>query len=115
MVQTAGEDEQEAAAEAAEAFLAEELPEAMFGAPKAGAGMWASCLRIMHPTEGRTLDLVQFEQNEAVFRYMYLHVCNVQQCDLPTLYMYVYMYQSPWGQATTPVYAGGYMFFKQVD
>ena len=51
MVQTAGEDEQEAAAEAAEAFLAEELPETIFGAPKAGNGMWASCLRIMHPTE----------------------------------------------------------------
>ena len=51
MVQTAGEEEQEAAAEAAEAFLAEELPEAVFGAPKAGTGMWASCLRLMHPTE----------------------------------------------------------------
>ena len=51
MVQTAGDDEQEAAAEAAEAFLAEELPEAIFGAPKAGAGMWASCVRVMHPTE----------------------------------------------------------------
>ncbi len=70
MVQTAGEDEQEEAAEAAEAFLAEELPESIFGAPKAGAGMWASCLRVMHPTEGRTLDLVQFEQNEAAFRYV---------------------------------------------
>ena len=51
MVQTAGEDEQEAAAEAAETFLAEELPEATFGAAKAGSGMWASCLRVMHPTE----------------------------------------------------------------
>ena len=51
MVQTAGEDEQEAAAEAAESFLAEELPEATFGAAKAGSGMWASCLRVMHPTE----------------------------------------------------------------
>ena len=49
----AGEEEQEAAAEAAEAFLSEELPEAVFGSPKAGAGMWASCLRIMHPTEVR--------------------------------------------------------------
>ena len=50
-VGTAGEDEQEAAAQAAETFLSEELPEAVFGAPKAGPGMWASCLRIMHPTE----------------------------------------------------------------
>lgn len=51
MVGTAGEEEQEAAAEAAESFLSEELPEAVFGAAKAGPGMWASCLRIMHPTE----------------------------------------------------------------
>ena len=53
MVQMAGEEDQEAAAEAAEAFLAEDLPESMFGAVKAGAGMWASCLRVMHPTEVR--------------------------------------------------------------
>ena len=53
MVGTAGEEEQEAAAQAAENFLSEELPEPVFGAPKAGTGMWASCLRIMHPTEAR--------------------------------------------------------------
>ena len=69
MVRTAGEDEQVcvykginnkysdhysfqgAAAEAAEAFLSQDLPEAVFGAPKAGAGMWASSLRLMHPVE----------------------------------------------------------------
>lgn len=51
MVQSAGEDKQVAAARAAEAFLVEDLPENMFGAPKAGTGMWASCLRIMHPTQ----------------------------------------------------------------
>ena len=50
-MQTAGEYEEIAAAEAAEAFLAEELPEHVFGCPKAGAKMWASCLRVMHPTE----------------------------------------------------------------
>lgn len=48
---TAGEEEQEAAAQAAESFLSEELPETVFGAAKAGPGMWASCLRVMHPTE----------------------------------------------------------------
>ena len=53
MVQTAGEYEEIAAAEAAEAFLAEDLPEQVFGAAKAGARMWASCLRVMHPTEVR--------------------------------------------------------------
>lgn len=65
----AGEEEQEAAAEAAETFLSEDLPENVFGAVKAGAGMWASCLKIMHPTEGKTLELVQFQQNEAAFRF----------------------------------------------
>ena len=53
MVQSAGQEEQLAAAQAAEAFLAEDLPEGVFGAPKAANGMWASCLRIMHPTEVR--------------------------------------------------------------
>ena len=51
MVQSAGLEEQVEAAQAAEAFLAEDLPETVFGAPKAATGMWASCLRIMHPTE----------------------------------------------------------------
>ena len=52
MVQAAAtEEEQEAAAKAAEAFLREDLPEAVFGAPNAGPGMWASCLRLMHPTQ----------------------------------------------------------------
>ena len=51
MVGMAGEEEQEEAAQAAENFLSEELPETVFGAAKAGPGMWASCLRIMHPTE----------------------------------------------------------------
>ena len=68
MVQSASEEEQVAAAQAAEAFLAEDLPDHIFGSPKAGYGMWASCLRIMHPTLGKTLDLVQFEQNDAAFR-----------------------------------------------
>ena len=60
MVQTAGEYEEVAAAEAAENFLSEELPENIFGAPKAGAGMWASCLRVMHPTEVSWLYLKSF-------------------------------------------------------
>ncbi|CAI8056002.1 Splicing factor 3B subunit 3, partial [Geodia barretti] len=73
MVQMAGEEEQEAAAEAAETFLSEDLPENLFGAVKAGAGMWSSCLKVMHPTEGKTLELVQFQQNEAAFS---LAVCQ---------------------------------------
>ncbi len=49
----------------AEDFLNESLPEAVFGAPKAGAGMWASCLRVMDPVSGETVQHIAFEQNEA--------------------------------------------------
>lgn len=68
MVEAAGEDERELAAEMAAAFLNENLPEAIFGAPKAGAGQWASLVRLINPIQGTTLDLVQLEQNEAAFR-----------------------------------------------
>uniref|UniRef100_A0A673M240 Splicing factor 3B subunit 3 n=1 Tax=Sinocyclocheilus rhinocerous TaxID=307959 RepID=A0A673M240_9TELE len=64
MVEAAGEDERELAAEMAAAFLNENLPEAIFGAPKAGSGQWASLVRMINPIQGNTLDLVQLEQNE---------------------------------------------------
>ena len=67
MVEAAGEDEQEAAAEMAANFLSEDLPENIFGAPKAGAGQWASVIRILDPINGVTIDSVQLEQNEAAF------------------------------------------------
>uniref|UniRef100_A0A3B5M3Y8 Splicing factor 3b, subunit 3 n=1 Tax=Xiphophorus couchianus TaxID=32473 RepID=A0A3B5M3Y8_9TELE len=67
MVEAAGEDERELAAEMAAAFLNENLPEAIFGAPKAGAGQWASLVRLVNPIQGSTLDQVQLEQNEAAF------------------------------------------------
>ncbi|TNN71119.1 Splicing factor 3B subunit 3 [Liparis tanakae] len=67
MVEAAGEDERELAAEMAAAFLNENLPEAIFGAPKAGAGQWASLVRLINPIQGTTLDQVQLEQNEAAF------------------------------------------------
>uniref|UniRef100_A0A8C5BMP9 Splicing factor 3B subunit 3 n=1 Tax=Gadus morhua TaxID=8049 RepID=A0A8C5BMP9_GADMO len=57
MVEAAGEDERELAAEMAAAFLNENLPEAIFGAPKAGAGQWASLVRLINPIQGTTLDL----------------------------------------------------------
>lgn len=69
MVEAAGEDERELAAEMAAAFLNENLPEAIFGAPKAGAGQWASLVRLVNPIQGSTLDQVQLEQNEAAFRW----------------------------------------------
>ncbi|XP_067136925.1 splicing factor 3B subunit 3 [Centruroides vittatus] len=65
MVEAAGEDEQELAAEMAAAFLSENLPEATFGAPKAGPGMWASVIRILDPIEGKTIQKIALEQNEA--------------------------------------------------
>lgn len=68
MVEAAGEDERELAAEMAASFLNENLPESIFGAPKAGNGQWASVIRVMNPIQGNTLDLVQLEQNEAAFR-----------------------------------------------
>ncbi|PIO38703.1 hypothetical protein AB205_0125620 [Aquarana catesbeiana] len=67
MVEAAGEDERELAAEMAAAFLNENLPESIFGAPKAGNGQWASVIRVLNPIQGNTLDLVQLEQNEAAF------------------------------------------------
>ena len=57
MREAAGEDEQELANEMAEAFLTENLPESVFGAPKAGAGMWASCIRLINPITGATVQV----------------------------------------------------------
>lgn len=65
MQEAAGEEEQELAKEMAEAFLTEDLPERVFSAPKAGAGMWASLVRILDPVEGKTHQTLRLEQNEA--------------------------------------------------
>ncbi|XP_076331994.1 splicing factor 3B subunit 3-like [Tachypleus tridentatus] len=67
MIEAAGEDEQELANEMAAAFLNENLPETTFSAPKAGPGMWASVIRIIDPIEGKTIDKVSLEQNDAAF------------------------------------------------
>jgi len=69
MVEAAGPEEQQLATDMAAVFLDEKLPEDVFGAPKAGAGMWASCIRIVDPMAiQRTLFEFPFEQNEAAFR-----------------------------------------------
>ncbi len=68
MVEAAGEEEQELAAQMAAAFLNENLPENVFGAAKAGPGMWASIIRIVNPITRATLDQIHLEQNEAAFR-----------------------------------------------
>jgi splicing factor 3B subunit 3 len=74
MVEAAGEEEQELAAEMAAAFLNENLPEDTFGAPKAGPGMWASQIRIISPIQSKTVHTVSLEQNESAFRYVNLQL-----------------------------------------
>ena len=77
MVEAAGEEEQQLAAEMAAAFLNENLPEDVFGAPKAGPGMWASLLRIINPISGKTIERIQLDQNEAAFRcLLYISLPN---------------------------------------
>ena len=49
MVEAAGDDEKELAAQMAAEFLNEDLAEQQFGAAKAGPGMWASILRMLDP------------------------------------------------------------------
>lgn len=81
MVEAAGEDEQEQAAEMAAAFLSENLPENIFGAPKPGAGQWASIIRILDPISGQTIQKIALEQNEAAFS---IALCKfVGQGDVP--------------------------------
>ncbi|KER19387.1 CPSF A subunit region [Opisthorchis viverrini] len=58
-------EEIQLAKESAAAFLEENLPENVFGAPKAGPGMWASLLRCLNPLDGTTSHLIRFPQNEA--------------------------------------------------
>lgn len=53
------------AEESAEAFLNRPQSEAVFGAPKAGPGMWASLLRCLNPLTGETLQVFKYTQNEA--------------------------------------------------
>ena len=76
MREAAGEDEQELANEMAEAFLSENLPENVFGAPKAGSGMWASCIRVLDPINGETVQQINLEQNEAALRYFWLYLIS---------------------------------------
>ena len=72
MREAAGEDEQELANEMAAVFLDENLPENVFGAPKAGSGNWASCIRIMDPIRGKSVQKIKLDQNEAAMRYIHI-------------------------------------------
>ena len=74
MREAAGEDEQELANEMAAVFLDENLPENVFGAPKAGSGNWASCIRIMDPIRGKSVQKIKLDQNEAAMRYSFFSI-----------------------------------------
>ncbi|KAJ3118747.1 Splicing factor 3B subunit 3 [Phlyctochytrium bullatum] len=45
----------------------QELPPAQFGLPRAEAGNWASCVRLINPLTGDTLSLHDLEDNNAAF------------------------------------------------
>ena len=49
MVESVADEDKAAVAQVAAEFLQEDLPEQQFGAPKAGAGMWASVIRVFDP------------------------------------------------------------------
>ena len=78
MKEAAGDDERDLAEEMSKAFMSEELPEDVFGAPKAGSGMWASLIRIISPVKGNTVAKITLDQNEAAHRYSHHHLFRSQ-------------------------------------
>ena len=48
-MESVADEDKAAVAQVAAEFLQEDLPEQQFGAPKAGAGMWASVIRVFDP------------------------------------------------------------------
>jgi splicing factor 3B subunit 3 len=44
-----------------------QLPPEVFGRPKAPAGTWGSCIRIIDPVQAATVGLVKLDNNEAAF------------------------------------------------
>ncbi|KAK8718589.1 hypothetical protein OTU49_014623 [Cherax quadricarinatus] len=85
--EAAGEEEAEVAERMAEALLSEDLPDAVFGAPKAGPGMWASLVRIIEPIQGNTLHMIRLDQNEAAFSISLVKFAN--QSDMDQQYLLV--------------------------
>ncbi|KZT10782.1 uncharacterized protein LAESUDRAFT_747419 [Laetiporus sulphureus 93-53] len=43
------------------------LPPEVFGRPKAPAGTWASCIRIINPVDAKTVTVIPLDNNEAAF------------------------------------------------
>ncbi|XP_042209519.1 LOW QUALITY PROTEIN: splicing factor 3B subunit 3-like [Homarus americanus] len=79
--EAAGEEETEVADRMAEALLSEDLPDSVFGAPKAGPGMWASLVRIIEPIQGNTLHTIRLDQNEAAFSISLVKFANQTDMD----------------------------------
>lgn len=50
----------------------EGMSDASYGVPKPGPGQWASCIRLLDLTQGKTLDLIQLDNNECA-----VSVCTV--------------------------------------
>merc|ERR1719272_2806060 len=59
-VAEAAEDEEEEEAEVL-------WDESVYGAPRSEEGEWASCIRLVDCKEGKTLQLIDLEDNEAAF------------------------------------------------
>lgn len=76
MQEAAGAEEAAVARELAEAFLTEESNEAVFGAPRAGPGLWASSIRIIKPTTGETLEKYGLKQNLAALSLAMVKFAN---------------------------------------
>uniref|UniRef100_A0A0M3HRW1 Splicing factor 3B subunit 3 n=1 Tax=Ascaris lumbricoides TaxID=6252 RepID=A0A0M3HRW1_ASCLU len=63
----ADEADEQAVKEMAEAILTEKVNEREMGAPKNQKGKWASTVRIMRSSDGETLSLFPFAEDEAAF------------------------------------------------
>ncbi|KAI0916430.1 pre-mRNA-splicing factor rse1 [Taiwanofungus camphoratus] len=44
-----------------------DLPAEAFGRPKAPAGTWASCIRIINPVDAKTVNVIPLDNNESAF------------------------------------------------
>lgn len=67
MINSADEDDKTHMVEMATAYLEDTLAEDVFGAPKPGPEHWASLIRVLNPSDGKTLHTISLEQDEAAF------------------------------------------------
>ncbi|UXI19321.1 DNA polymerase beta-like [Sarcoptes scabiei] len=81
IIDSAPDDERQQASEMAAAYLNENLPENIFGAPKPGLDSWASLIRVFNPINGQTLHKIFLDQDEAAFS-----ICGCRFTNDPTSY-----------------------------